>query len=101
MLNKNSVESKTLSLVRTFLSLLIVFIHTNYQLGIGDDSYRFFSELISGKIAIIAVPCFFMISGYLFSYNENIRDFIIKKIRTIVIPYFTLGLAFDGIVYYF
>ena len=25
------------------------------------------------------LPLFFIISGYLFSYNENIRDFIIKK----------------------
>ena len=49
------------------------------------------------------LPLFFILSGYLFSYDDNFKEFLRKKIKTIVVPYFTLGipmLAFDGLAYY-
>lgn len=40
------------------------------------------------------MPLFFILSGYAYiNYNKtnNIKDFIIKKLKTIVIPYFIYG----------
>lgn len=37
------------------------------------------------------IPLFFFLSGYLFSTGKNLRDFALKKARTVVLPYFTLG----------
>lgn len=93
ILVKNSIEGKTLSVVRPFLALLVVFIHTSYPSGNGDSLYFLLNELIARKIAIIAVPCFFMISGYLFYVNKdnyNLYDYrntLMKKSRTLLVPY--------------
>lgn len=38
------------------------------------------------------MPLFFFLSGYVFSVNCNFKQFIIKKCKSIVIPYFCLGI---------
>lgn len=37
------------------------------------------------------LPLFFIISGYLFTYEKDIKDFLKKKFKTIIFPYFALG----------
>ena len=38
------------------------------------------------------LPLFFMLSGYTFSHKENVKDFLLKKCRTMLVPYFLLGI---------
>ena len=38
------------------------------------------------------IPLFFLLSGYVFSPKGNFYDFFVKKCKSIVIPYFCLGL---------
>lgn len=37
------------------------------------------------------MPLFFFLSGYLFSTGKNLKDFALKKLRSIVLPYFVFG----------
>lgn len=39
------------------------------------------------------IPMFFFLSGFLFSIGGSLKEFALKKLRTVVLPYFTLGLA--------
>lgn len=46
------------------------------------------SKILNG-IGVIGVPLFFLSAGYLFNRNtQNFKDFWLKKIRTIFIPWF-------------
>lgn len=38
------------------------------------------------------VPAFFFLSGYCFHYSRNFKLFLYKKIKTVVIPYFSFSL---------
>ena len=38
------------------------------------------------------MPLFFFISGYLFKYNDNLKEFIKKKAKTLLKPYFIYGI---------
>ena len=55
-----------------------------------------FAHLAVGKIGVwlytFHVPLFFFLSGYVFNESLNFNDFISKKGKGILIPYFTLGL---------
>ena len=76
--------------------LLVVIIHSNNVIPIENDNYTFatfnynFQNLLTQGIARIAVPIFFIISGYYFFERINKNDFKTlakKKIFTLVIPY--------------
>lgn len=43
------------------------------------------------QIGFIGVGVFFIISGYLFNNSDNIINFLLRKIKSIVIPWITLG----------
>lgn len=45
-------------------------------------------KMISG----IHMPLFFAISGFCFSYRGNYRDFLLKKVKRLLIPYFVFNL---------
>ena len=38
------------------------------------------------------LPLFFMLSGYVFSCQYSIKEFFLKKCKTILVPYFLLGI---------
>ena len=38
------------------------------------------------------LPLFFFLSGYVFNTKHNLKDFLFKKMKSIVIPYFCLGI---------
>ena len=42
-------------------------------------------------ISVFNMPLFFFISGVCFSYKGNYREYIIKKIKRILIPYFSVS----------
>ena len=43
-------------------------------------------------ISTVHMPLFFIISGYNYSYNGNYKEFIFKKIKRLLIPYFVFNL---------
>lgn len=48
---------------------------------------------LSGWIYTFHIPLFFFLSGCVFhGYGQNFKDYLIKKIKTIVVPYFCLGI---------
>lgn len=103
-MNKN-LQSQTINWLRFPLIVLVVFIH-NQGMGTppdkaiipwgamqGIDYYNFLRLFITNVFARIAVPTFFIISGYYFfikndSFNYKIYNSKIhKRIRTLLIPY--------------
>lgn len=98
-------------ILRFPLVLLIVFLHCK---GSSDfypidwhnftmmDGYNFLRHYLSNVISCVAVPTFFLMSGYLFYYRTDhfsirlYKDKIIRRIKTLLVPYFfwnTLFLA--------
>ncbi|RRJ94145.1 acyltransferase family protein [Flavobacterium macacae] len=103
--------SQKIKAVSFFAIILVVILHCYnldlYQsLEIYDSSKNFnwfVQTIISFGITRIAVPLFFIISGYLFffTFNGN-ADFAIKikkRFHTLVIPYLLWG--FFGILFYY
>lgn len=96
-----NLSSKTISYLRLPLMILVVTIHTNlYQFMNGEWlvkkgdylGYDFFNYIVVEEIARIAVPLFFVISGYLFFYGKDfdlhVYSYKIKKrIYSLLIPY--------------
>ena len=103
--NYQDLQSQTLNIVRFPLIILVVFIHNQ---GIGDklsdiyinwsnlsdiDYYNFIRLFTVQVIARIAVPAFFIISGFLFFFNVTFFDknnYLIKlrkRFKTLFIPY--------------
>lgn len=102
---KNELEirqSELIEALRFPLIVLVVFIHVlperivvpipmNFS---GMNIYDGFSETISHIIGRIAVPCFFLFSGYFFFRKLDSWDFsfyysqLKKRCLTLVIPYF-------------
>lgn len=94
----NKFLSYKISFFNFFLSVLIVILHSNCQntLGWVNDGSIFanavaFMSSILTMMGHLAVPTFFMISGYLFYRNiMGVQDTftkIKKRIRTLLIPY--------------
>src|SRR5574344_126821 len=110
---QDSLLSKTINALRFPMCVLIIFIHANQ--GTTDmllkstaylkDSAQFnlftnISTFISVIVANIAVPTFFLISGFLFFYSNDGFSFIQYKTKlksrfyTIMIPYISWNLIF-------
>jgi peptidoglycan/LPS O-acetylase OafA/YrhL len=73
--------SEKLKVLSFFLILLVLYIHSGFNT---EDFYwnTFIQDLISNKIGRIAVPFFFLISGYLYflKIKDGVSD-IFKKIK--------------------
>ena len=107
-MNSRIVISSTITRLRFPLTLLVVMIHTNlaasfYARGVEyhiiSDTAKFIVQLFSNTLGQLAVPIFFVISGYLFAAKVNsCNDWLLelkKRTRTILLPYIvwnTLGL---------
>lgn len=88
--------------VLSFVAIvLIVYLHTNLSV-IADGPINSFSELMTGQVTRVAVPLFFIISGYLFFYNIpsfSLKIYLLKikkRLKSLVIPY--LFWSFVGLV---
>lgn len=92
----------TISWLRFPLIIAVVFIHLNPNVDIQlinykelkwIDLYRLIATLCSHVIPIIAVPCFFMFSGFLYFFKMKEWNKTVyltktkKRIYTLVIPY--------------
>ena len=52
-----------------------------------------FFRALRGEIYTFHMPLFFFLSGCVFSVNKyNFKEFLKRKIKTIVVPYFALGI---------
>lgn len=102
-MNYDVLQSKTIDYLRFPLAVLVVFIHTsqtnvalpsiNFANLSGTDVHDILTIVFSRTIATIAVPLFFVMSGYLFFFNvkewgkhEYLRK-LKSRIRTLFIPY--------------
>lgn len=94
----NKFISYKISFFNFFLSVLIVILHSNCQntLGWVNDGSMFanallFMSSILTMIGHLAVPTFFMMSGFLFYRNiQGLQDTFVKikkRVRTLLIPY--------------
>lgn len=100
------LQSKVISFLRFPLIVGVVMIHVNMSLP--QDAhfpiYDFTKVLTSSVLAAIAVPLFFMFSGYLFFYKVDIftidiyENKVKKRARTLLVPYVFWNLMF--VLYY-
>ena len=44
------------------------------------------------------LPLFFFLSGYVFSTKHNFGNFILRKVKSIIVPYFCLGIPMVAFV---
>lgn len=101
-MTNDELLSKTISYLRFPLTVGVVFIHFDLSQGLDIGGtvhglnnpawYYFIINVISGTLASIGVPLFFIISGFLFFYHADFsRNVYTKKIhsriRTLFIPY--------------
>lgn len=62
------------------------------------NAYEFLKLLVSQTLVNVAVPVFFIMSGYLFFYNvkkwnlEVYKSKILRRVRTLLLPYFVWNL---------
>lgn len=101
--NQLLLQSKNISVLRFPMIAMIVCIHARMGEGLSLDENNINSllatEYILGEIiATIAVPLYFIISGFLFFYNIDVfnKEIYITKLRkrvqTLLIPYFIWNL---------
>ncbi|MCQ2471193.1 MAG: acyltransferase family protein [Clostridia bacterium] len=55
-------------------------------------------KIFSDFVYYFHMPLFFFMSGYCFSAKRNTKDFIVNKLKTVVLPIFTLGFTGSVIV---
>ena len=106
-------NSKTIEAVKVLLLILVIYIHQlpRSYIPIGTNLswemiYRLFSETISHNIGRIAVPGFFIFSGYFFFFRMR-DDFSAnwlmkqwrKRIKGLLLPYIFWNVAFICIIY--
>ncbi len=97
--NKNNTYEKNIWL-SFIMSILVMYIHANNLRNVGLlYSYKsidwILTRIISDGIGSVAVPFFFMLSGvHFFTFHdgskgsiEEIKNKMIKRIKTLVIPY--------------
>ncbi len=108
----DALTSKTITKLRLPLAVMVVFIHSfgyqpyniNWSHLSGMDFYNLVRIACSHVIPHIAVPAFFLISGYLFFAKAKSVDWNFykiqwkKRIRTLLVPYLiwnVIALFFD------
>ncbi len=106
----NAQSSLRLNLLRFPLIVGVVFVHAyettvgfsggSVSIGLNQNNVisEFIRNLISQEIARIAVPIFFLMSGYLFFAGfvwskENYLDKVKSRIKTLLIPFLFWNIA--------
>ena len=107
-LTEAELQSKTIEWLRFPLAVLVVFIHMFPFVDIQNidylnlNFYNFYDiirTLISHILGLVAVPCFFMFSGYWFfnkvkEWNKTVYFSKVKtRLKTLIVPYFMFNIA--------
>ena len=96
----NTYLSNKLKILSSIAMVLVIFIHSFIETTTNNtfitQSTTFLQYFISQGIARIAVPIFFLISGYLYflSYKNTKENYITKtkkRMRTLVLPYLSIS----------
>lgn len=91
---KTAAKNNKIEIIRCLCILMVIYIHNASEVpsSISCDTPKWFDSMvyiISGIIGRVAVPCMFMISGYLLAKKEiGLFENIKKKTRSILVPYF-------------
>lgn len=87
-------NSAIINLIKGYMTLLVVILHTSFDAGLRyQDGVEPFIRIFISKLGAIAVPIFFLISGYLFFSNLQEWDWNVwkkkvqKRGKTLFIPY--------------
>ena len=102
-MRNDSIQSRTIECLRFFCAALVVLIHTFGPLGPRGASYKngiydVVRIVISQGFCRVAVPIFFLFSGYLFfikleDWNRQVWiNKLKKRVHTLLIPYFLWNL---------
>lgn len=90
--------------LKTFACILVVIGHLIQSLQMSNiDNYPQITGFINWFIYLFHMPLFFCISGYLYEKNKkdfswkNYKNFEIKKIINLAVPYFTFYILYVGI----
>ena len=101
-LTATDLQSKTIELLRFPLTVFVVFIHSlgtpafalpNYADFGAMDFFNVVRIACSNVLTHTAVPCFFLISGFLYFLNlkkwdlQTYRNKTLRRIHTLLIPY--------------
>ena len=92
--SKTTTQSHSLNALKVIMILFVIFIHTNPTVGRCGEAAMWWHS-----INVVAVPVFFIISGYFFFYQtkvfgkETYFKKLKKRIRTLLIPYFLWNLV--------
>ncbi len=75
--------------------LLVIFAHSIITFPIDIVNNVKWANVLSYAITRLHMPMFFIISGYLCSYNGNYREYLSKRAKRILVPYliFNLGVS--------
>lgn len=106
IVDRNSIQSRALAMLRFPLAALIVLLHTGYE-GASTDVTYYIAHYVIGNIVTLSVPAFFFMSGYLFFMGKEPFSLSVyvgkmrKKIKGLLIPYllwniiaYLLGIAY-------
>jgi surface polysaccharide O-acyltransferase-like enzyme len=94
----NEYLSKKIQILSFVLMIAIVVLHSQ-MLSISTGFGRLFQMFMTQEITRIAVPLFFLISGYLFfvNYHKPAKVFFARKIkrrlRSVLIPYLIVSMG--------
>lgn len=100
------LQSKAVDRLRLPLAVMVVFIHSFFNYPVGDAGYAglmiyecvriFFSHVVSH----VAVPVFFLVSGYYFFYGcgrFTMKDYgskLSRRVRSLMVPYLLWNLTY-------
>lgn len=111
MITVNQYFSKKITLISFIMSIFVVYIHSNNLVNVGLAEEITSIDYIATRIIVecfarIAVPFFFMMSGYWFfrfDFSDikgdltTIKSKLLKKVKSLVVPY----LIWNTFVYLF
>lgn len=91
----NKTLSKTFSLLRLPLAVLVVYLHIDSLpvpvsecMQMGEGAVYNLIKIMVVQIANLAVPCFYIISGYLLLHKRTDYKILLKKkARSLLLPY--------------
>lgn len=89
----DSRQSSTIEWLRFVMACMVVLLHASGKGILGHDSFSYIRIVFAHGICRVAVPVFFVISGYLFFTKLQIWDTptwiekVKRKIHSLLIPY--------------
>lgn len=105
-MNKNFFFNYNVALMRLVSTLAVVMIHTATAIFYVDlNDYNYFVRLfyiLMNTLGRFAVPCFFMITGYLLlGKNYSYKAILLKCLNRAIIPLFIFGTFYSLLEIYF